>query len=145
MRSLRLLLLLLLLTGCGETTAGTGAPDGSGSAGQDSLAAGGSAGLTVEFDAGDGRPVQTWTLACEGTPEGTHPEAEAACAQLQSMDAPFAPLPDDIMCTEIYGGPQTARISGRWEGQPVELDLARSNGCLMSQWDSLVPVVPATD
>lgn len=139
---MRLLLLLLLLTGCGATT-GTGPPGGSGSAGQDSLAAESSRRLTVEFDAGDGSPAQTWTLTCDGTPDGTHPEAEAACAHLLSMEAPLAPLPDDLMCTEIYGGPQTARISGRWEGQPVELTLARSNGCLMSQWDSLVPVVPA--
>jgi hypothetical protein len=141
--SLLLLPLLLLLTGCGTTPADTAATGGSATAGPDSLAAAGSGRLTVEVDPGDGSPPQTWTLTCNGAGEGTHPRAEAACAHLQSMDAPFAPLPDDVMCTEIYGGPQTARISGRWQGQPVDLALSRSNGCLTSQWDGLVPVVPA--
>ena len=138
-----LLLLLLLLPACGATGTGSAAPGGSPTAGPDSLAAGSRAELTVDVDLGDGSPAHTWTLTCDGAAGGSHPQAEAACAHLQSLDAPFAPLPADVVCTEIYGGPQTARISGRWEEEPVDLSLARSNGCLMSQWDGLVPVVPA--
>jgi hypothetical protein len=136
-----LLLLLLLLPACGATSAGSAAPDGSPA--QDALAAAGRGELTVEVDLGDGSAVQSWTLTCDGAVGGSHPRAEAACAHLQSLEAPFAPLRADAVCTEIYGGPQTARVLGQWKGEPVDLELARSNGCLMSQWDGLVPLVPA--
>lgn len=143
-----LLLPLLLLVACGSTTAAGGAAPGSSpSSGQDSLAADGTAqadnDLTVEVDLGDGSPAQTWTLTCAGSVDGSHPQAAAACAHLRTLDDPFAPLPPDVICTEVYGGPQTAQVTGRWEGEPVSLSLARSNGCLISQWDALVPLVPA--
>ena len=89
-----------------------------------------------------GTPAESWTLVCAGSVEGTHPEAQAACDHLAGMAAPFAPLPEDAMCTQEYGGPQTAHITGRWQGDPVDLELSRVNGCRISQWDSLGPVLP---
>lgn len=144
-----LLLPLLLLAACGSTTAdGSAAPDPSATTGSDSLAAGGGISradndLVVEYDAGDGSPPQTWTLTCVGFVDGDHPEAEAACAHLKSLEAPFTPVPDDAICTEQYGGPQTARVDGLWAGEPVDLALSRTNGCTISQWEGLVPLVPA--
>ncbi len=99
--------------------------------------------LTVELDRGDGSPAERWTLVCAGAVEGTHPAAEVACAHLSGMDDPFAPIPDDLMCTEQYGGPQTAHVTGRWGGEPVDLELSRVNGCTISQWDGLGPLLPA--
>lgn len=99
--------------------------------------------LSVAYDAGDGSAPVTWTLVCGDPARGTHPDAEAACAHLQELEEPFAPLPADRVCTEQYGGPQTARVTGRWDGEPVDLELTRSNGCSISQWEGLVPLVPA--
>jgi hypothetical protein len=96
----------------------------------------------VHADRGDGTPAEDWTLACVGVVEGTHPEAEAACAHLTGLDDPFAPLPDDAVCAEQFGGPQTARVTGRWNGKPVDLELSRANGCVIAQWDSLGPLLP---
>jgi hypothetical protein len=127
-----LLVPLLLLTAC---SAG----------GDDSLATAPSPApaLYVALDRGDGTPAQKWTLDC-GTPESsTHPEAEAACAALDALDDPFAPLPEHLACTDIYGGPQEARVTGAWSGSEVDLVVRRSNGCEISQWDSLVPLLPA--
>lgn len=146
---LRFVLPLLLLTACGSTTAGgAAAPDPSSAATDDSLAAGGDiqrAGndLAVQVDRGDGSPADSWTLTCAGVVEGSHPEARATCAHLTSLDEPFAPLPADVLCTQVYGGPQTARVTGVWGGQPVDLQLSRSDGCRIAQWDGLVPLVPA--
>jgi hypothetical protein len=97
----------------------------------------------VSVDLGDGSPAQEWSLTCVGFVEGSHPQAEAACAHLRDRDDPFAPLPPDRVCTEQYGGPQTARVSGVWGGSPVELSLSRTDGCAIDQWDGLVPLVPA--
>ena len=99
--------------------------------------------LQVDFDRGDGTEPESWTLTCVGNASGSHPEAEAACAHLAGMADPFAPLPADRVCTEQYGGPQTAHVIGRWQGQPVDLQLSRVDGCAITQWDSLVPLVPA--
>lgn len=146
---LRFVLPLLLLTACGSTTAGgAAAPDPSSAATDDSLAAGGDiqrAGndLAVQVNRGDGSPADSWTLTCAGVVEGSHSEARATCAHLTSLDAPFAPLPADVLCTQVYGGPQTAQVTGVWGGQPVDLQLSRSDGCRIAQWDGLVPLVPA--
>jgi hypothetical protein len=98
--------------------------------------------LRIEVDLADGTSPQAWTLTCVGFVEGSHPRAEEACAHLDGMTDPFAPLPADVMCTEQYGGPQTAHITGRWRGEPVDLDLSRVDGCRISQWDAFGPVLP---
>ena len=127
-----LLLPLLLLTGC---TAG----------GQDTLAAEDPppSVLTVQLDRGGGTPAETWTLDCTAPRDSDHPDPEAACTALQGLEDPFAPLADDLVCTEIYGGPQEARVTGTWDGSPVDLTVLRSNGCHIAQWDNLVPLLPA--
>lgn len=99
--------------------------------------------LQIEVDLGDGRAPQTWTLTCVGFVEGSHPAAQAACDHLAGMEDPFAPIPEDTICTQVYGGPETAHVVGRWGGEPVDLELSRVDGCRLAQWDSLVPVVPA--
>ncbi|MFD2092408.1 SSI family serine proteinase inhibitor [Blastococcus deserti] len=142
---LPLLVSLAVLTACadraGGPTGGTGTAGGSGDP-----AAGGISqaddDLLVRVDRGDGSAPEEWTLTCAGVVEGTHPEATAACAHLAGLEDPFAPLPDDVVCTEQFGGPQTAHVTGRWNGEPVDLDLARSNGCLIAQWDGLGPLLP---
>lgn len=55
---------------------------------------------------------------------------------------PFAPLSGDV-CTEIFGGPQTASVRGTYRDKAVALDLSRSDGCRIAQWDRLGAVLPA--
>ena len=98
--------------------------------------------LQVTYDRGDGTEPETWTLTCVGFVEGSHPDPERACEHLEAMEDPFAPLPADVICTEQYGGPQTARILGRWNGGPVDLELSMTDGCHISQWEGLSPLVP---
>ena len=150
MRRLLPLLVLaavLVLAGCASgddaDPVASGTPDATGS----DPASGGISqadnDLQIEVDLGDGSAPVTWTLTCVGFVEGSHPQAQAACDHLAGMERPFAPLPEDVVCSQQYGGPETARVLGRWGGEPVELDLSRVDGCRIAQWDSLVPVVPA--
>jgi Subtilisin inhibitor-like len=139
------LLPLASVLALGACASGQGGAGGSAVSGPDDGATGVSqaAGvLVVEVDRGDGSPQETWTLTCGPSVGGTHPQAEAACAHLDGMSEPFAPLPDDLVCTEQYGGPQTAHVTGRWRGDPVDLQLSRVDGCRISQWDSLGPLLP---
>ena len=98
--------------------------------------------LTVQIDRGNGTPAETYALGCLGDATGDLADPAAVCAHLQGLPDPFAPLPADVMCTEQFGGPQTARVTGRWEGEPVDLALSRTDGCQISQWDALGPLLP---
>jgi hypothetical protein len=98
--------------------------------------------LRIELDRGDGTAPEVYTLTCLGSASGDHPDAEAACAHLAGLADPFAPIPADVACTEQYGGPETAHLSGVWGGEPVDLELSRVDGCRISQWDGLGPLLP---
>ena len=134
---MRLLLLApaaLLLAACGG--GGDGSSDAAGSPGAAER------NLVVDYDPGDGSPVQRFTLLCGDAAQGDHPEPAAACARVLRMNEPFAPLASDRICTEVFGGPQTARVTGTWQGEEVDVLLSREDGCAIDQWDALVPLVP---
>lgn len=99
--------------------------------------------LTIAVDDGNGTQ-NTWTLRCDpdGDPaDGDHPDAEAACAALAADSASAFELPaGDQMCTEQYGGPQTATIEGTVDGDPVVAEFSRTDGCEISRWEALADV-----
>ena len=131
----------LVAFGAVSVLAGCASDDGSPS--KDAVGSSAESSLQITVDAGNGAGPENYTLVCDGQDGAAHPDAEAACSHLEAADDPFAPLADDAVCTQQYGGPETASIVGRWEGEPVDLELARSNGCLIAQWDALGPVLPA--
>jgi hypothetical protein len=94
-------------------------------------------GLKVSFAAEAGAEVQEATLKC-GPVSATGflvGRAEGLCGQLQGMMDVFEE--EHQVCTEVYGGPETARVSGRLFGKEVDATLGRSDGCLIDQWDRL--------
>jgi hypothetical protein len=91
---------------------------------------------------GDG-PAQRWTLSC-APPGGTHPAPEAACRALETNDSALRPVPPDVVCTQQYGGPQVARITGTYRDGELTAWFNRTNGCEIGRWDRLAPVF-ATD
>src|SRR5262245_12441890 len=87
------------------------------------------------------RPLATvsWTLRCNPT-AGSLPRPVRACTRLLAGGSKlFAPLPKDAVCTEIYGGPQKARVVGFVRGQPVRATFTRSNGCEIARWQRISP------
>ena len=101
-------------------------------------AAGGELTITVLHD--PQAPSVTWTLTCD-PPGGTHPDAEAACAALATVPTPFAPVPAGMMCAQMYGGPQTATVTGTWRGQRVDASYRRTDGCEIARWRKLGAVL----
>ncbi|HVE99548.1 MAG TPA: SSI family serine proteinase inhibitor [Mycobacteriales bacterium] len=98
--------------------------------------------FTITMSADDkGTGKQSWTLTCEPA-GGTHPDPPAACAALAGATDPFGPVPRDVACTEIYGGPAVATITGTADGKAVDATYSRTNGCEISRWDALGPVLP---
>jgi hypothetical protein len=121
---------LLLATGCMSRSTSEG--DG----GSESTS------LEISVTPGGEAPTKVWTLRC---PEGgTLPDAAEACSKLESLDDPFAPVPKDVACTQIYGGPQEADVRGVFRGRPVEAHFDRGNGCEIARWDKLQFLFPGT-
>lgn len=85
--------------------------------------------------------VQKWTLRC-GPAGGTLPRPASACRKLMGMTRPFAPIPADAMCTEQYGGPQVAIITGTFRGAKVWAQLQNRNGCEIARFKRLAFLVP---
>ncbi|MGI8691683.1 MAG: SSI family serine proteinase inhibitor [Geodermatophilaceae bacterium] len=96
--------------------------------------------LSVTVDDGNGN-VTTYALSCEPV-GGDHPDPAAACAGLAAAGTDvFAPTNPDLACTEIYGGPQTATVTGRVGGTQVTSTFSRENGCEIARWDAIAPVL----
>jgi len=94
--------------------------------------------ITVVVDATGKGATSTFTLTCEPA-GGDHPDVEAACTAIASAGgaAAFDPTPQDVACTELWGGPQTATVTGTVDGATIDAQFSRTNGCEISRWDHL--------
>lgn len=80
-----------------------------------------------------------WTLRCD-PPSGSLSRPTVACRKLAAGGPGlFAPLRPDAVCTEIYGGPQRARVTGLVAGKHVWATFTRTNGCNIGRWSRLAP------
>ena len=104
--------------------------------------------LLVTVTESEGSTPTEWMLTCGSSAGGSHPDPPAACAALQAVldegGDPFAPVPADAVCTEIYGGSATATLTGTWQGKAVDASYSRTNGCEIARWDPLMGVFRTT-
>jgi hypothetical protein len=86
--------------------------------------------VTVWPDGPEGQPERT-RIQCQRLGEGGEP-----CRGLAGLKPEqFEPVPNDVACPEIYGGPATARVRGELLGTPVDARFNRIDGCQMERWD----------
>jgi hypothetical protein len=86
-------------------------------------------------------PKRTYTLTCAPL-GGTLPHRRAACRRLNALKAPFAPTPRDMMCTDIYGGPEEALVTGRFREALVRARFSRKDGCEIDRWSRVAFLFP---
>jgi len=90
----------------------------------------------------------SYRLACLGdtatlTGDAAPGPADSMCLALNDDPVRTRLLvgaPTDQLCTEIYGGPQLATITGTLDGEPVATSVDRANGCGIDDWDRLLSV-----
>jgi hypothetical protein len=83
--------------------------------------------------------AKTWTLRC-GPARGTLARPAVACRKLAAGGWKlFAPVPRPAICTEIYGGPDTARVIGVIQGRRVWATFNLTNGCHIERWNRFSP------
>ena len=101
----------------------------------------GNAELAIMVKPSDSEPAVNYTLVCkDGAPaaESSHPSAAAACTALKNNPAVLSPGPrsTDQACTQQYGGPQQATVTGIVDDSPVDASFARRDGCEISLWNA---------
>jgi hypothetical protein len=116
---------VLLVAGCGDDDSGDG---GTEPPAADELS------VTLDPDGPGGEPRRTAELACSGS--------EPGCEQLDAISvADFDPVEPGTACTEIYGGPDVAEVSGTIDGEPVQTELTRADGCQIERFDRFAPLL----
>lgn len=100
--------------------------------------------ITV-LESADAAP-QHYTLACiDGAPaaESKHPTADAACTALKNNPSllSHAPVKSDQECTQQFGGPQTARVTGAVDGMEISASFSRTDGCQIALWDAASAII----
>ena len=88
----------------------------------------GNAELAIMIKPSETATATNFTLVCQnGVPaaESQHPNAAAACVAIKNNPAILSPVPagKDQVCTQQYGGPQVATVTGVVDGRPVRGEL----------------------
>ena len=128
---------LLLITGCSREPAAESDGGGSGPAASGE-------GTSLSVDVSDGKHSVSFTVTCDPA-GGTHPHPQSACdflalAHKWGQD-PFAPVPADQACAQVYGGPLTATVTGTWLGKPVDATFSRTDSCQTDRWNNAVALL----
>jgi hypothetical protein len=91
--------------------------------------------VTVDQDGPHGsQPAKTAHLRCPGS----------ACALTKRVHVKdFAPPRRDVMCSMIYGGPETATVRGTLRGSHVQASFSRTDGCQTSRWERVKALLAA--
>lgn len=85
-----------------------------------------------------------YTLICSGSAAAKtseHPTPSAACELLAASPQILDPVPADQMCTQQYGGPATALVTGTRAGQPISREFDLKDGCGISDWRNALPLL----
>ncbi|MEO5778955.1 MULTISPECIES: serine protease inhibitor [Arthrobacter] len=102
--------------------------------------------LTVRLTETPGAPERTFRLqASGGKPTGASnlPDAAAALAAVERLGPDiFFPRPGPPkMCTQQYGGPQVAVVTGWFLGRAVSSAFSRTDGCEIARWRSMAALL----
>lgn len=106
----------------------------------------GNAELSIMIKPSETGAPTSFTLVCQnGAPaaESQHPNAAAACTALKNTPAILSPAPPakDQVCTQQYGGPQQATVTGVVDGRNVEASFSLRDGCEIALWNAAKDVL----
>ena len=98
------------------------------------LCAGGGTSVRIVLRATPAAPARVTTLRCN-PPSGSVAHPAQACSRLLAAGrAIFAPTPPGSACTQIYGGPQEAIVTGTLHGMHIWARFRRRDGCELARW-----------
>lgn len=90
--------------------------------------------------ADDPEPAAALTLTESNLPD---PAAALAAVELHG-EKMFFPVPDPKrICTQQYGGPEIAVVTGWFKGKEVNAAFKRTDGCEIARWRAMAPLFGA--
>ncbi len=96
----------------------------------------------------DGAKEHHYGLRCRG-PGGEYSSnvapitARRACQRVVNLGPKaFQPVPRNVACTEVYGGPADAKVVGLIGGKSVNARFKRTDGCEIARWERLGFLLP---
>lgn len=100
--------------------------------------------ISVVIQDPQGSPV-SYVIRCDAGEAsvrgGAQIDAEDACRALARpavQNRLVGGPSSEQVCTQVYGGPQTAMLSGTLDGQSVSTVVSRDDGCGIGDWDNLL-------
>lgn len=102
--------------------------------------------LTITLTEAPGATDHEFVLLGSGgeVSEGsTLPDARVALAAVEQFgEEIFFPVPrPDRICTQQYGGPQVAVVTGRFRGRDVNSRFSRTDGCEIARWRTMAALL----
>jgi hypothetical protein len=85
--------------------------------------------------------AKTWTLRCHPA-GGTLVRPGRACLKLAALSDPFARPSPDQACTQQFGGPDQAQITGTYRGRRIWVALSLTDGCQIARFRALGFLIP---
>jgi hypothetical protein len=91
-------------------------------------------------------PIDSTRLTVEVTGAGPDPiTIEHSCGgakpcepgQLDKLAAVVRPRDPASACTQQYGGPEKAHLTGTFKGRPVDVTINRADGCGIADYEAL--------
>lgn len=81
-------------------------------------------------------------IECPVAEDSDDDDARSVCQWLADEGrAVLTEEPDEgAMCTQQYGGPERAVVTGTLEGEEVDATFSRENGCEIARFDTLLPL-----
>lgn len=105
--------------------------------------------LTISIRDHPDAPEHVFRLvATDGNPAAgsTLPEPGAALSAVERFGEDiFFPKPGPPkLCTQQYGGPQVALVTGTFHGRPVRSIFTLTDGCEIARWNAMGPLLGGT-
>ena len=76
------------------------------------------------------------TLECDGAARSRRCETARRLAPFLAEEPPR-----DRVCTQIYGGPETARVRGTIGQRRIDRRFSKTNGCEIADWERAEPLL----
>ena len=94
--------------------------------------------VTVDPDGDGAEKPRSTTVKCASVQDS------AMCKAVDGMDPKtFEPVGDMVACTQQYGGPETATVTGTLHSEAIDAKFSRVNGCEISRWEQAAPLLEA--
>ena len=94
--------------------------------------------VRVDPDGSGAKKPRTVQMTCAAAGDSK------VCGAVAALKADaFAPTGTQVACTQQYGGPETATVTGTLRGEAVDARFSRENGCEISRWQDVAELLGA--